>query len=363
MDKLPKADSAEVFISYSQDSVEHMERILQLSNRLRSDGVDSLIDQYEVSPPEGWPRWMERSLRDAKYVLLVCTKRYLSRVMGEEREGTGLGVRWEGNLVYQHIYNAGTVNSRFIPLVLRGEDKLFIPTPLQGVTYYCVATDAGYEELYRRLTGQPKVVKPKLGERRSLPPKMVNAAMYVSSPINVDLWNAARWKATLFAFDPQEPPVLGVAFLNEEPARKIFQEWLKLYGPTDVDEVLRVSIIEGAVEGEEPGYSVHIGPDPKGTVKRLKHAGYQVGKEDIHFFVSRINRMNPTPGSNFLELFKKEFKQYGGYFLAPAVISPDFKSMRPLFDLSIYKKQILFRNTSEIGKNDIDSAVLFPPKD
>ncbi len=48
-----------VFISYSQDSEEHKKRVLDLSNRLRGDGVDCSIDQYEESPPEGWTRWVE----------------------------------------------------------------------------------------------------------------------------------------------------------------------------------------------------------------------------------------------------------------------------------------------------------------
>jgi hypothetical protein len=58
MNEIAEARSPEVFVSYSQDSVEHMEQVLQLSNRLRNDGIDCSIDQYEVSPPEGWPRWM-----------------------------------------------------------------------------------------------------------------------------------------------------------------------------------------------------------------------------------------------------------------------------------------------------------------
>jgi len=46
----------DVFISYSHDSREHMDRVLELSNRLRADGIDCHIDQYEMSLPEGWPR-------------------------------------------------------------------------------------------------------------------------------------------------------------------------------------------------------------------------------------------------------------------------------------------------------------------
>jgi hypothetical protein len=49
-----------VFISYSHDSPEHAQCVLDLSNRLREWGVDCIIDQYEPFPPEGWPHWMEQ---------------------------------------------------------------------------------------------------------------------------------------------------------------------------------------------------------------------------------------------------------------------------------------------------------------
>ena len=47
-----------VFISYSHDSEEHADRALALGNRLRKQGVDAILDQYEDSPPEGRTRWM-----------------------------------------------------------------------------------------------------------------------------------------------------------------------------------------------------------------------------------------------------------------------------------------------------------------
>jgi hypothetical protein len=46
-----KADAPErVFISYSHDDEVHKARVLDLANRLREDGVDAVIDQYEESP-------------------------------------------------------------------------------------------------------------------------------------------------------------------------------------------------------------------------------------------------------------------------------------------------------------------------
>jgi len=51
-----------VFISYSHDNVEHQERVLGLADRLRADGINAEIDQYNTAPPEGWPLWCERQI-------------------------------------------------------------------------------------------------------------------------------------------------------------------------------------------------------------------------------------------------------------------------------------------------------------
>ncbi len=158
-----------VFISYSHDSPEHADCVLALSNRLRADGIDCILDQYEVSPPEGFPRWMDRHIRTADFVLMICTPTYYRRVMGEEDLGKGHGVAWESTLIYQYIYNEGTSNKRFIPILLEGAHELDIPVPWQGVMYYRPTTKEGYEELYRRLTGQQFTPKPALGTLRTLP--------------------------------------------------------------------------------------------------------------------------------------------------------------------------------------------------
>jgi hypothetical protein len=66
---------SQVFISYSHDSPEHKDQVRALAERLLSDGVEVILDQYEAdSPPEGWPRWMDRQITDADYVVLVCTE-------------------------------------------------------------------------------------------------------------------------------------------------------------------------------------------------------------------------------------------------------------------------------------------------
>ncbi len=162
-----------VFISYSHDSKEHSARVLALANRLRKDGLDCVLDQYELNPAEGWPKWMDRRLKEAEQVIIICTETYRNRVEGEEEKGKGKGVKWESTLTYQYIYDDDSQNTRFIPVVFDMDDCQYIPTPLKGANFYCVKTQEGYVSLYRRLTNQPKIEKPELGQKIKLPPEKV----------------------------------------------------------------------------------------------------------------------------------------------------------------------------------------------
>ena len=81
--------AVKVFISYSHDSLEHRAKLWNFAKRLRSDGIDAVIDQYVPAPEEGFPRWMARQIDDADFVLLVTTETYLRRVEGREEPGLG----------------------------------------------------------------------------------------------------------------------------------------------------------------------------------------------------------------------------------------------------------------------------------
>jgi hypothetical protein len=115
---MPTQEHPKVFISYSHDSHEHRDRVLILSDRLRADGIDCHIDQYEVSPPEGWPRWMVNQIEDADFVLVVCTENYERRFRGKEEPGKGLGAQWEGAIITQEIYDAAVRNHGIYPCAL-----------------------------------------------------------------------------------------------------------------------------------------------------------------------------------------------------------------------------------------------------
>ena len=174
-----------VFISYSHDSQLHRDFVRGLADRLRTDGLDCLIDQYvNGSPPEGWQRWMENQLEAADFVLLVCTPTYLKRYRGEDRAG-GRGVNFEGVVISQTLYDHYYHNTKFIPVIPADGSLDNVPVPLKGFNTYRLPEQ--YENLYRYLTAQPEYVAPPMGDVRKLPPRNGTGASVPSkNPTHID---------------------------------------------------------------------------------------------------------------------------------------------------------------------------------
>ena len=190
-----------VFISYSHDSPEHAGRVLALSDRLRRDGIDSDIDQYEMSPADGWPRWMVNKVEWADFVLVVCTETYQQRFRGA---GQGKGVKWEGAILTQKLYDDEAHNSMLIPVGFGLHNTDHIPVILKGQPYYDVNATKGYEALYRRLTHQPYVVKPPLGPLQQLPPKKPKDDLWQETkrlPSATVVETPRRDKAVIYGFN------------------------------------------------------------------------------------------------------------------------------------------------------------------
>ena len=159
-----------VFISYSHDSSEHLDRVLTLADRLRAEGIDCNLDQYEPAPAEGWPRWMDKQFEDADFILVICTETYCRRFEGREERGKGLGVKWEGAIISDELYSNEAVNKRFIPVLFSDDDAAHVPQRLRHYMRHLITDSEGYEGLYRHLTNQPRVIKPPVGTMRLFKP-------------------------------------------------------------------------------------------------------------------------------------------------------------------------------------------------
>lgn len=163
--KMREGLAPRVFISYSHDSSDHEASVLELAQHLRADGIDCWIDRFESSPAAGFPRWMQQQIGLADYVLLICTATYRKRFDGAEQAGKGLGATFEGHLIVQEVYDAGSRNDRFVPVLLPGAGPHDVPAVVRGSKWY--ELPHGYDDLRRRLIGPEPVEPHALGSPRS----------------------------------------------------------------------------------------------------------------------------------------------------------------------------------------------------
>lgn len=353
---MTKNENPIVFISYSQDSVSFADRVLSFSNKLRSEGIDAILDQYEEAPPEGWPRWMENSMNKADYVIVIGSEGYYNKIYRNVEQGKGRGVKWEGNLIYQKLYMSDTINEKYIPVVFDEKDLEYIPTPLQGSTYYNISDEVGFDKLYWRLRGVVTKEKPPLGKLRPLPEKE-RKTLYVTSMIDLDAWNKAVWRGAGFVLGYMPLPALLLPFVNEEYAIKIFEDWITTIGNDDKNEDIRIALVEGDVPGEAPGYYVVVGNNIDEAIKRAEKSGSSID-ELLIFNVSRIIRANPSDNFKVFNYFKEAYHEYGEYMLMPAVLNEKTGQIKPLPQYGIHKKQLLYRHISDITENDQDAILL-----
>ncbi|KUO18757.1 hypothetical protein AQJ91_23045 [Streptomyces dysideae] len=147
-----------MFISYSHDSEDHRKAVLRLAHRLQKAGLDVGFDRFvEHEPPASWPSWMRQELNRADFVLLVVTEVYRKRFLGESVVDRGFGVRWEGTLIASELYYTTSEKARFLPVVLRAEDRPLIPSPLDQTSWFVIgeSADADIAELLRVLRREP----------------------------------------------------------------------------------------------------------------------------------------------------------------------------------------------------------------
>jgi len=144
--EIPKA-----FISYSWDDEAHKRWVAELGTRLRGDGIDLILDEWHLHPGDQVAEFMESSIRDSDFVIIVCTPGYKRR--SDLRQG---GVGYEGNIITAEMYS-GRKDRSFIPILRQGEwvtaaaswllGKIFVD--LRGEPY----EESSYQVLVKSIFG------------------------------------------------------------------------------------------------------------------------------------------------------------------------------------------------------------------
>ena len=150
-----------VFISYSHDSAEHKQWVLDFAATLRNRGVDSILDQWDLKPGDDLPEFMEKNLESSDFAIMVCTKRYVAKA----NAGEG-GVGYEKMIMTSSSLNKISDNN-VIPIV-RENGNPKVPTFLKTKKYIDFTRDEEVEfsldELLRALLNAPLFEKPEIGK-------------------------------------------------------------------------------------------------------------------------------------------------------------------------------------------------------
>lgn len=164
-----EVESPKVFISYSWSSREHEERVLNLATALRENGVDAILDKWDLKPGDDAIAFMEQMVTSdkVKKVIIVSDCTYAKKA--DERKG---GVGTETQIISAEIYNK-VQQDKFVAVVFEKDEngKPCLPTYYKSRIYIDLSEPDTYSENFERLIrwiyDKPVYEKPKLGSTPS----------------------------------------------------------------------------------------------------------------------------------------------------------------------------------------------------
>ncbi len=84
-----KKDNPTVFVSYSWDSKNHQQWVLNLTNKLRRKGVDATMDVFETqSKTVNLNHMMVSKIKNSDYIVIILTENYAQKA-DESHGGVG----------------------------------------------------------------------------------------------------------------------------------------------------------------------------------------------------------------------------------------------------------------------------------
>jgi hypothetical protein len=156
---------ARAFISYSWSSPTHESWVVNLATRLREDGVDVILDKWDLKPGHDSIKFMESMVSDSSVnkVIMICDKAY-----SEKANARSGGVGAESQIISPEIYG-NSQQDKFAAVITEADEsgKAYVPTFYRGRIYFDFLFndrfESSYEQLLRWLIDKPQYVKPKLG--------------------------------------------------------------------------------------------------------------------------------------------------------------------------------------------------------
>ena len=157
-----KVDSPIVFISYSHDDLKHMDWVLKLASNVRSDGVDVILDQWDLRLGKDIRLFIDKWVSASKLVLCICSEQYVQKVnsatSGAGYEGMKISTPLLSNANLEHV----------IPIIRNNYSQHKVPSFLESKIYIDFSNDNeykfSYNKLLERIYDEDLKKKPPLGK-------------------------------------------------------------------------------------------------------------------------------------------------------------------------------------------------------
>lgn len=209
-----------VFLSYSWSNSNHQDWVINLAERLVSDGIDVKIDKWDLKEGNDMFDFMESMVNssDIDKVLIILDKTYVAKA--NKRKG---GVGTETQIISPEVYK-NVSQEKFIPMVTQKDEnnEAYVPTYLKNRIYIDFSEDEyfekSYETLLRNLYKRPALNKPKLGKTPSY--------IYEEEPLNHKTSLVLRSFDKIISQSPNRIDSIAREFFEE------FDENLKDYSLT-----------------------------------------------------------------------------------------------------------------------------------
>lgn len=172
-----------LFISYCWSSKEHEEWVLRLATELRENGVDALLDKWDLKEGHDANAFMEKMVSDAdiKKVIIVIDHEYSERA--NKRKG---GVGTETQIISAEVYESVDQN-KFVAVIANRDEEgnAKLPTYYKSRIYIDLSDDdlygKNFEQLLRWVFDKPLNVRPEIGSE----PTFLDEATEVSMGTSV----------------------------------------------------------------------------------------------------------------------------------------------------------------------------------
>ncbi|MCB0520743.1 MAG: TIR domain-containing protein, partial [Saprospiraceae bacterium] len=286
-----------IFISYSHDSPEHSDWVANFANQLRNPGgVEANIDQFVAGafPEEDWDTWMFRQIREADFVLCICTETYKRRAEGDEEPGKGLGVKWEGNIIRKRIYDEIENNKKkFVAVLPPNGNKAHKPYFLP-IHYF--EMPGAWDNLFRLFFNLPQV-EPEVVSGNAYIPKTIKTSPSSASdsPEHLAGRAAEMQQLTDFWNNPAKPifTFYGVAQMGKSFTIQRWSETqLKDF------ETVRVTLTEGLIPSAIAGELIFGNPELPETHRLAQAIAARFQNKTLVWFENMELALELKPGQD-----------------------------------------------------------------